>query len=336
MSAPQNTVPQDTNFNNSSLGILFVVIGMLCISVQDVMIKQLSGDYPLHQIVFARAAIGLIVSIGFLWWEGGPRLLKTDTPIQHLVRALLVVFANMGYFAALAVMPLAEATAMFFVAPLFITLLSVPLLGETVGPRRFAAIIVGFAGVVVMTVPNLKGGQDGTSISFVTTLLPVGAALSYALMQILTRRLGIKAKASAMAIYIQGTFVIISSMFWAIAGDGRYARGTDDKSVEFLLRAWQWPADGDMALFIGCGLASAVIGYTMAQAYRIANAATVAPFEYIALPLALLWGWLIWDELPNAWAAAGMVLIFGSGFYVFLREQIRGREISRKRPLRRW
>lgn len=331
-----STAPSPT-MNNASLGIVFVIIGMLCISVQDVMIKQLSGGYPLHQIVFARAAIGLTVSFGFLWWEGGFQLLKTDTPVQHLVRALLVVVANMGYFAALAVMPLAEATALFFVAPLFITLLSIPLLGESVGIRRVSAILVGLVGVVVMTIPSLTGTRaDGASVSLLTTLLPVGAALSYAMMQILTRRLGIKARASAMAIYIQGTFVTVSSLFWVVAGDGRYATDTDNRSIEFLLRAWQWPAEGDGILFFGCGVASAVIGYTMAQAYRVANAATVAPFEYIALPLAILWGWLVWGELPGIWATAGIVLIMGAGFYVFLREQVRGREISRKRPLRRW
>ena len=347
----------DQALNNSALGIGFILAGMMVISVQDVMIKQLSGDYPLHQIIFARATIGLTFSLGFLWWEGGVRVLKTDTPFLHLVRALLVVVANMSYFAALAVLPLAEATALFFVAPLFITLLSVPLLGEKVGPRRIVAILVGFCGVVIMTIPAFlqsggaasgemdsagpwSGGfwlaQAESGMSIVTALLPVCAALCYALMQILTRRLGLKAKASAMAIYIQVTFVIVSSLFFLVAGDGRHAEGSDNASVNFLLRAWQWPAEGDTILFAGCGVASAIIGYSLAQAYRVANAATVAPFEYIALPLAILWGWLIWGDLPNAWTMAGIVLIIGAGFYVFLREKMRGKTISRKRPLRRW
>lgn len=320
--------------DNPSLGILLIMIGMACVSVQDVLIKQLSGGYPLHQIVFARSAIGIAVSFVIIFWEGGPASLKTDTPGLHLVRALLVVIANMTYFAALAVMPLAEATALFFVAPLFITLLSIPILGEKVGPRRIGAVIVGLIGVVVMLRPGVAREADGPSLLIV--LLPVGAAFSYALMQMMTRRLGIKAKASAMAIYIQGTFIVVSTLFWLTAGDGRFAEGSDNPSIIFLLRAWQWPVGDDMMLFVGCGLTSAVVGYCLAQAYRITDAATVAPFEYTALPLAVLWGWLVWGELPDLWAAAGIVLIVGAGFYVFLREHQRGRPVSRKRPLRRW
>ena len=94
------------------------------------LIKQLSGDYPLHQIVFARSMIGIAFTLLIVWYEGGIKILKTKTPGLHLLRALLIVVANMTYFSALAVMPMAEATALFFVAPLFVTLLSIPILGR--------------------------------------------------------------------------------------------------------------------------------------------------------------------------------------------------------------
>ncbi len=322
--------------DNPRLGIVLIVIGMACVSVQDVLIKQLAGDYPLHQIVFARSAVAIVFSFAFIHWEGGLTALKTDTPGLHLVRALLVVLANMTYFAALAVMPLADATALFFVAPLFITLLSIPILGEPVGPRRLIAVVVGFCGVVVMMRPGFGGEAEESSVVGAVLILPVLAALFYALNQMMTRRLGIKAPASAMAIYIQGTFLIVSTLFFLTAGDGRFALGSQNESVQFLLRSWRWPQAGDEWLFLGCGLTSAIVGYCLSQAYRIADAASVAPFEYVALPLAVFWGWLIWDDLPDAWAAVGMALILGAGIYVFVREQIRGRSVSRKRPLRRW
>ena len=240
----------------------------------------------------------------------------------------------MCYFAALAVIPLAEATALFFVAPLFITLLSIPFLGEQVGPRRLFAVLIGFAGVLVMLWPSIS--QSSGAPTVVVASLPVAAALAYAAMQILTRRLGVTAKASAMAMYIQGAFILIGLGFWLIAGDGRYASGEENPSLRFLLGPWLWPEGNDIYLFAGCGLASAVIGYSLSQAYRSANVAVVAPFEYIALPLAVFWGWVIWKDLPDAWTSGGILLIVGSGLFVYLREKQRGQQISSKRPLRRW
>jgi S-adenosylmethionine uptake transporter len=319
--------------NAPRLGIAFIISGMLFISVNDMLIKQLSGDYPLHQMVFIRSAIGLCASMVFLHLEGGFSLLKTRRPGLHLVRALLVVFANMTFFAALAVMPLANATALFFVAPLFITLLSIPVLGEKVGLRRIAAVSVGFLGVLVMLRPGV--GWDGEAPSRWALLLPVVAAAAYAGMQVLTRKLGAASRASALAIYIQVTFLLVSLGFFLIAGDGRYAEGVSNGSLIFLLRAWVWPAPDDLWLFGVLGLMSGGIGYTLSQAYRLGDAATIAPFEYVALPLAIFWGWMIWGELPDIWVAAGIMLIAGSGIYVYLRERYRKVPVREKGPVQR-
>lgn len=319
--------------NNPLKSIFFVVLGMGCISVNDMLIKLLSGDYPLHQMVFVRSAIGICFSLLFLQFEGGFAALKTDRPFAHLMRGLLIVVSNMAYFAALVVIPLAEATALFFVAPLFITLLSIPILGEPVGPRRIGAVLVGFAGVVVM----LKPWETTTGLATgLVILLPVLSAFTYALMQILTRRLGVASKASAMAVYIQGTFLVVSAGFWAAAGDGRYADGVEHPSLKFFFRAWQWPNGDDLFLFLALGAVAAVVGYSLSQAYRSAPAATVAPFEYVALPMAVLWGWLFWGEFPSALAMGGIALIVGSGLYVFLREGRRRRPVATRRPIRRW
>jgi S-adenosylmethionine uptake transporter len=199
---------------------------------------------------------------------------------------LLVVIANMCFFAAFAVLPLADATALFFVAPLFITLLSIPILGEKVGPLRMGAVVFGFLGVVIMQRPWVD--SEALEVDRIVLLLPVLSALAYAGMQLLTRKLGPFSKASAMAIYIQVAFVVVSSLFWLVAGDGRYS-GHDNASVEFLLRAWVWPAEGEWVLLIGLGFNSAIIGYCLSQAYRLSNAATIAPFEYVGLPLAVFW-----------------------------------------------
>ncbi|MFQ5622833.1 MAG: DMT family transporter [Paracoccaceae bacterium] len=320
--------------DNPTTGIFFIVVGMLCISVNDMLIKQLSGDYPLHQIIFFRSLVGISASLVIVQFEGGFSILKTKTPGLHALRGLLIVIANMAFFTALAVLPLADATALFFVAPLFITLLSMLILGENVGPRRITAVLIGFGGVLIMLRPggmHLNGDQ-----SRLVLLLPVVAALCYALMQILTRKLGVKTQASAMAVYIQGTFIVVSLGFWFIAGDGRFAASFENESAQFLLRGWHWPADGDRPLFLGLGVVSAIIGYALSQAYRSADAATIAPFEYVALPLAIMWGWVVWGDLPDIYVAAGIVLIVGSGLYVFIRERRRKSPLRHRRAIRRW
>ncbi|MFD1195699.1 DMT family transporter [Seohaeicola saemankumensis] len=316
MRTPLVTVPQ-----NTAAGILFVLAGMTAISINDVLIKQLSGGYPLHQMVFIRSAIGIIFSLMLVQMEGGFGILRTRTPGLHLMRGLLVVISNLTYFAALAVIPLAEATALFFVAPLMITLLSIPLLGEKVGPLRMAAVTVGFGGVVLM----MRPWESSTEVSRFILFLPVLSALTYALNQIMTRKLGATTRASAMAVYIQGIFIVVSLGFYAVAGDGRFAEGVENGSVQFLLRAWVWPEGNDRWLFMGLGLNSAIIGFALAQAYRLADAAVVAPFEYIGLPLAIFWGWLIWGDIPAPVVWAGSALILGSGLFVFIRERMQNR-----------
>ena len=307
--------------NNPALGIICIVLGMTAITVNDMLIKLLSDGYPLHQMVFLRSIIAVAFSLGMVQLEGGWKILRTDKPFWHLARGLLLVVSNLSFFAALVVQPLADATALFFVAPLFITLLSIPILGEKVGIRRISAVLVGFAGVLVMQRPWESGGSDK-----LVMLLPVLAAFTYALCQILARRLGASAKASAMAAYIQGIFIVVSIGFYVVAGDGRFAAGVENESLRFLLKPWRWPDGNDGLLFLFLGLLSAVIGYSISQAYRLAPPATVAPFEYVAMPLAVLWGWLVWDYLPSMQILGGIVLIMGAGLYVFVRERKRGRE----------
>ncbi|MGR3314052.1 DMT family transporter [Roseovarius indicus] len=320
---------------NPSAGIGFILLAIVALSANDVLIKFLSGGYPLHQMVFCRSAIGILFSIVLLQLEGGWKLLRTSTPGLHALRCLMIIFANMTYFAALAVLPLAEATAAFFVAPLMITLLSIPLLGEKVGPLRIGAVVVGLLGVIIMTRPwQSDASRD---VSLWVYLLPIIAAFAYALNQVLTRKLGVSSKASAMAIYIQVGFIIVSSMFWLVAGDGRFAEGVENESLVFLLRAWVWPEGTDIYLFLALGFSSSIVGYCLSAAYRIADAATIAPFEYTGLPLAILWGWLIWDDLPGPVAMMGIALILGAGLFVFLRERQKKRYIvTRKRLHRRF
>jgi S-adenosylmethionine uptake transporter len=329
MSAP--TLTQRSS--NPAIGVLFILLAMFSISINDMLIKQMSGGYPLHQIVFVRSFIGITFSLVLVQFEGGFAILRTRTPFLHALRGILIVVSNLTYFTALAAVPLADAAALFFVAPLLITVLSIPLLGEKVGPWRIGAVAAGFAGILVMLQP--WAGASQRSAPLIILLLPLVAALTYALNQILTRQLGSTTKASALAVYIQAMFIFASLGFYLVAGDGRFAEGTENPSLLFLLRAWIWPEGFDWYLFAGLGLNSAIIGYAISQAYRSADAATVAPFEYVGLPLAVIWGWVIWGDLPGQNVAIGIALIIGSGMLVFLREHQKKRPIASGRRVHR-
>ncbi len=301
------------NSNNTLLGISCIVIGMMTGSLMDASIKYLSDDYPLHQIILVRSTVAILLTLFIVHLEGGLHLLKTKRPFIHLVRGLLIVIANMSFYMAISVMPLAEATGLFFVSPLFITALSVPFLGERVGIRRWAGIGAGFVGVLII----MRPGVDSFSYY---SLLPIVAALAYAITQITSRRLGITDKASVMSFYIGVTFVVISSAFWLFVGDGSLVRVYGDK-MDFLFRPWIWPGLKDGMLMVFVGVLVAIVGYTLSQAYRVADASVVAPFEFVMLVMAIFWGYMIWGEIPDLQAFIGIALIAGSGIFIFLREQ---------------
>ena len=303
------------------LGIACVVAAVSILVLQDSLIKWLSGDYPLHEIVLVRAVSAVCVTLFAMRLEGGIHLLRTRRLGLHLVRTGLLIVANSAFFLALAAMTIAEATSILFVAPLLITALSALMLNETVGPRRWAAVCVGLAGVIVM----LRPGEGALEL---VAVLPLVAAAAYALMQIITRRLGTTERASTIAFYAQSGFIVVSIVIGLVAGHGRFAP-EDDPSLAFLLRAWTVPSVPDAALFLGIGVLNGIGGYLMSQAYRISKPSVLAPFEYVALPMAVAWGVVFFGDWPALVTYAGMALICGSGLYVLHREAVVGRRRRR-------
>ncbi len=299
--------------------------GVLCIN--DVAIKFLSGGYALHQVVLIRSVIGAIIIVCVIApFTAGWGIARTKKLPMHMLRGLCVVFANMTFFLGLAAMPLADAVAIFFISPIVITLASVLFLGETVGPRRWAAILVGFIGVLVMMRPGTQAFQ-------LASLLPLAAAFFYAGIHVLTRKMGGTENAATMAFYIQVMFIVVSLMFFVAVGDGRFG-DQPDPSLAFLLRAWVWPEVADFPVFLIVGIGIAVAGWLISQAYRVTEASHVAPFEYLALPMSVAWGIFVFDEFPDGWDYLGMALILGAGLFMVWRDAQAKRALLR-RPLRR-
>jgi drug/metabolite transporter (DMT)-like permease len=312
------------SLSKNSIGISSALGASFFFSFNDMAIKFLSGDYALHQVVLIRSVIGMVVLLAVIVpLEGGYRILRTNRLFMHLLRGMCVVIANMTFFLALAAMPLADAVAIFFVSPLVITLFSVIFLKETVGPHRWLAVGMGLIGVVVMMRPASSSFQA-------VALLPLISAVAYASLHVLTRKIGDTEKAGTLTFYTQVTFIFVSVVMGLTTGGGRFA-GSGDPSLDFLLRDWVWPVTSDYWIFVLIGIASTFGGYFISQAYRMCEAELAAPFEYVAVVLAIFWGVMVFGEWPDQIAWIGIALIVGGGFYMLWREMVHNASIKNNR-----
>ena len=309
----------DAGPNVALTGILLALGGSVVLSINDVAIKFLSGAYPLHQVILTRAFIGLAFLYALIRLSGtGFAQLRTRRPLDHLIRVSIVMVSNVTFFLGLAALPLADAVAVAFVSPLFVTLLSVLTLKETVGPRRWAAVVAGMVGVIIMLRP-------GSGVVQPAAVLVLISAFCYASSHMMTRRMRATESAVALSFFVQLGFVVVSCTMGLVAGDGKFSGG-GDASLEFLLRPWTWPPMHDWPAFLATGLAVSIGGLMISQAYRTCEAGLIAPFEYAGMPMAIFWGVVVFGTWPDVIAWAGIALICGSGLYTLWRETRRRQE----------
>ena len=314
--------------NSKLLGISCIILAHVFFTTQDMAIKFISGDYALHQVMMTRSIVAILFTLLiFVPIDGGFKYLRTQRLGLHLLRGFGIVIANLCFFTALISMPLAEVKAIFFIAPLLITALSVFLIREKVGLHSWVAVLVGLLGVIIMLRP-------GSEFFNPASILPLVAALAYALVQIMTRKIGENEKASTMAFYIQLNFVAVSGLMGLIFGDGHLA-DPSQPTLNYLFRPWTVPSWGDGMIIIGIGLINGLAAYFISQAYRISKAGIIAPFEYVALPLSIFWSITIFGDWPDILSWLGMVLIAGAGLYVVYNESVQGRKNDLYRPIPR-
>jgi len=284
-------------------GIGFMVLAVFLFAVMDASIKWLSPRYDSWQIVFARGVFALIPLSIMVARAGGPAVLRTRHVKAHVVRALVGIVSLWCVFYALGVMPLADAYAIFFAAPLFCTALSVPMLGERVGPRRWAAVAVGFLGVLVMVKPSGDVLSQGALLCLIGTVL-------YALAVMMVRRMASTESNEAIVM----TFTLTTIFVGGIA----------------MLPNWTTPSLADLPVFIAVGFFGGFAQWCITEAFRSAPIAIVAPFEYTAMLWGVLFGWAVWGELPGANIWFGAVLVIASGLYILHRETRRKAEAPPK------
>jgi len=295
-------------------GIGFIVVGATVFPVQDVLIKGLSGAYPVLQIVFVRSLVSVGIFTFLIWRELDSATLPIQRPWLHAIRGSLGLLSFTSYYMALAALPLATVTAVAFAAPLFVTALSALVLREPVDRRSWWAVVVGFVGVLIVLRPGAAAFEPAA-------LLAVLSALCYATSQTITRHLG--RTDSGVTIVLTSTMVaiVVGGMSGLIAGTGNHGAGLHP-SLAFLVRGWLVPPWGVLGRMVLCGLTSAVGIYCLTQAYRVAPGSTIAPFEYIMIGWAVLWGYVFWGDIPGPTTVIGVITTIGAGVYV-LQHQAR-------------
>ncbi len=310
---------KDDDASTTLKGIFFAIGGALTLSINDVAIKFLSGSYALHQVILLRAMVGMAVVLLVMYLSAsGFRQLLTKRPKDQLIRVSFVMISNVTYFLGLAAMPLADAVATAFVAPIIVTLLSALILREEVGPRRWAAVGVGMLGVIVMLRP-------GAGVIQPAAILVLISAVSYSASHLMTRRMRGTESAMTLNFYVQCGFIVVSCAMGLWVGDGHLS-GSGNASLAFLFRPWVWPPLHDIPAFLATGLAVGIGGLMMSQAYRTCPVALVAPFEYVGMPMAILWGVVIFGTWPDHTAWVGIALICGAGLYTLWRQTVRKKE----------
>ena len=305
-------------------GVGYLILGIAVFSIQDLVLKLLSGSYPLYEAMIFRSLTALPILFVLVWLNGGPRTLITPRLPRVIARAFIIFAAYFSYYLALAALPVATTVALYFTAPLFITLLSVTMLKERVGPHRWAAVIAGFAGVIIMLRP-------GSDIFEWAALLAVFSGLAYGLSMITARQLGVTETAAALAFWGNLVFLAISLALAVLFGRGDFAN-EGHASLGFLMRGWVSPTPRDLMAMMGCGVIAAFGLTLLTQAYRIAESNIVAPFEYSAIIWGVLLGWIFWQDWPDALGWLGISVIIGAGIYVLYREGVRGQPPGLARP----
>ena len=282
--------------NPALRGILLMFIALGVFTLMDTIGKYLSHWYPVPGLVWARYAINILMLLAFLAWRGELRYVRTARPGIQVARGLLLGMATLLYFTALSRMPLAEASAIAFVLPLFVAVLAVPMLGELLDAGRLAAILVGLAGALVIVRP-------GSEAFTVYALLPLGMALMNALYQILTRK-------------VAGLEPPLTSLFYgSLVGAVMFA--------PVLPFAWEMPQDPwHWVLLLVLGLLATVGHFILIRAFDFAPATLLAPFVYTQLLWTMLVGFLVFGDFPDGVSLVGMAIIVGAGLYLVGRQRL--------------
>jgi drug/metabolite transporter (DMT)-like permease len=292
----------------------FKLISALLFALMSALVRQLGDVAPVGQMVFFRSAFAILPVVVIYAFRGElSTAVRTSRPLGQLGRGLLSVCGMFSNFSALTRLPLADATAISFASPLITVALAAIILKERVRIFRWSAVLVGFAGVIVMLIPHFELGHyevGGTAVAAVGSGLAVLSAFCNAGTVIQTRRLTQSETTSSIVFYF--------SLVCAIAG------------ALTLPFAWHTPTGSELAALISLGIFGGIAHIFLTESYRHATASVVAPFDYSAMLWALLLGYWLFGELPSALVYVGASIVAGAGLFVIWRERQLGLKRTRE------
>lgn len=277
------------------IGVAFMLGAMAILPLIDVIAKLMGqGGMAILQVVWARVAFGAVLTLPFALRAAGPAGLVPDRPVYHLFRAGFLILATFLFFTALKTLPIADALAIFFVQPLVVTVLSALVLRERVGPRRWVAVAIGFLGTLIIIRPGMGVWNPGS-------LYALGAGTSLAIYFVMTR--SISGTAPAMVTTFQTNLMgagLTSLGVWAV---------------------WQWPSGQDWAMLVALGAIATFGHYLIVKAYDQAEASLLAPLAYTEMVTSTLFGWMIFQDLPDGWTFLGVAILIACAIYISVRER---------------
>jgi drug/metabolite transporter (DMT)-like permease len=293
MTTPAPSTVPSTMQDNRPLGVLLMLMGALAMSATDAAGKWAVQDYHVAQLNFVRGGFAVLILLPTVVKDGGLMAFRTARPAAHALRSLMLVVLAYSWFYSLTVIPLADATAIALCAPLCMTALSVVVLGDKVGPFRWAAVVVGFLGMVLIIRP-------GSDVFTPMALLPAFAAAGYATYMITNRVLRTTETVTAITLYPQIAVFLVSA---AVS--------------PFVWQPMTWGGFLSMAI---TGVCAGVGHLLLTYAFRYAPPSILAPLDYTALVWAIIFGVVLFDQLPDVTAVWGMTLIVAAGLVIIYRE----------------
>ena len=282
--------------------ILLKVASAFLFAVMSVLVRWLGDRYPVGQVVFFRSAFAVLPVVVIYAWQGELiAALRIGRPIGHLGRGLTAVGAMFCNFTALALLPVVDATAISFVAPLFAVALSALILKERVRIYRWSAVFLGFSGVLVMLLPQFDIGHSAASGSGVGVITGLIGAVFAAGSSIQTRALTTSESTSSIVLYF--------SLICTLAGLATWPLG------------WLTPNGPELVALIVIGICGGGAHILLTESYRLAPASLIAPFDYTSMLWALVLGFLVFAEVPSALVFVGAGIIAAAGLFVIWRER---------------
>ncbi len=297
--------------DNPPLAAMLLVGALFLLGLQDALVKLASSEVSLWQFQFVRSILNfvLLLTVMRLFWPG--QRSKPIRPWAVMLRSALLCAAMIFFFSGVPFLTLAEIAAGLYVFPLFVALLSRVVLGERVGPRRIAAILVGFAGTLLILRP---GTDQFTAVS----LMPVAAAFCYGSTILVTRKLCRDESPVTLVYGVSLTFMAVGFLGLLIFAAAPFPNAA--KVWPYLFTGWHAAELWVFGLIAVCSCLNVVSNISLAKAYQSAEASWLATFDYSYLVFATFWGYVMWRDVPDAQTFFGMAMIAAAGSFVAWRE----------------